>query len=195
LSAAAADSVASSGVKDIDVWLQTRARSLRRAQILLESAREAMIRAQKASDKPQVYAAGDLVNVSTKVLPLRITSSQEPKLLPEYIGRFTVVSESDKVVQIKLPETYKHVHDKFNVIDVHPWIHSDRSFDVTYPEVSPHPALNPIVWLLDRKKFGRAPKHIASYLDIPCQYFAVRKDGSKEWIRNSALNEGEMCSS
>jgi hypothetical protein len=57
--------------------------------------------------------------------------------------------------------------------------------------VSPHPGLNPIVQLLDRKKFGRAPKHIASYLDIPCQYFAVRKDGSKEWIRNSALNEAE----
>jgi hypothetical protein len=75
--------------------------------------------------------------------------------------------------------------------DVRPLMHSDPVLDVTYPEVSPHPALNPIVHLLDQKKFGRAPKHIASYLDIPCQHFAVRKDGSKEWIRNLALNEVE----
>jgi hypothetical protein len=46
-------------------------------------------------------------------------------------GPLAVVSVSDKVVQIKLPETYKHVHDKFNVIDVCPWFHSVCSLDVT----------------------------------------------------------------
>jgi hypothetical protein len=150
-----------------------------------------MIRAHKASDKSHVYAAGDLVKISTRVLPLRITSTQKPKLLPKYIGPFLVVSVSDTVVQVKLPDTYKQVHDKFNVLDVRPWLHVDRDLDVAYPEVSPHPALNPIVQLLDRKKFGRAPKRLGSYLDIPCQYYAVRKDGSHEWLRNSFLTEPE----
>jgi hypothetical protein len=45
LSAEAAGKSASSGDRDSDVWLQTRARSLRRAQNSLECAGEAMIRA------------------------------------------------------------------------------------------------------------------------------------------------------
>jgi hypothetical protein len=103
------------------------------------------------------------------------------------------VSATDSVVQIKLPDSYKQVHDKFNVIDIRPWLQVDRNLDVAYPEVDPHPALNPIVQLLDRKKFGRVPKHLGSYLDIPCQYYAVRKDGSHEWIRHSVLTEpGEV---
>jgi hypothetical protein len=178
-----------SGDKDVDIWLQNRSKALRKAQISLESGRQAMIRAQNASDKAHVYAVGDLVKVSTKVLPLRLSSTQKPKLLPKYIGPMTVVSVADKVVQLKLPATYQQVHDKFNVGDVRPWLHSDRSLDVSYPAVSPHPALNPVLQILDRKKFGRCPKHIDSYLDIPCQYFIVRKDGSTEWIRNTALTE------
>jgi hypothetical protein len=82
------------------------------------------------------------------------------------------------------------VHDKFNVIDVRPWLHSDRTLDVSYPAVAPHPALNPIVQILDRKPYGRRPRVIASYLDIPCSYFVVRKDQSTEWVRNSTLTTG-----
>jgi hypothetical protein len=178
-----------SGDRDVDVWLHKRSKALRKAAISLESARQAMIRAQNASDKAHVYAVDDLVKVSTKVLPLHLSSTQKAKLLPKYIGPMTVVAVFDKVVQVKLPETYRHVHDKFNVGDVRPWLHSDRSLDVSYPDVSPHPALNPVVQILDRKKFGRCPKHIDSYLDIPCQYFIVRKDGSTEWIRDTALTE------
>ena len=69
LSAAFADGIVSSGDKDIDVWLHDRAKTLRKAQISLEAAREAMIRAQKVSDKSHVYGVGDLVKVSTRVLP------------------------------------------------------------------------------------------------------------------------------
>jgi hypothetical protein len=79
------------------------------------------------------------------------------------------------------------VHDKFNVADVRPWLSSDRSLDVAYPEVAPHPALNPIVQLLDRKRFGRAHKHLVSYLDIPCQYYVVRKNGDHECVKCSAI--------
>jgi hypothetical protein len=104
--------------------------------------------------------------------------------LPEYIGPVLVESLSDTVVQVKLPESCKHVHDKFNIIDVRQWLSSDRSPDVVY-----HPALNPFVQLLDRKTFGRAPKRIGPYLAIPCQYYAVRKKGEHEWIKCAALTE------
>jgi hypothetical protein len=75
------------------------------------------------------------------------------------------------------------------VIDVRPGLHLDRSLDVSYPPVAPHPALNPIVQLLDRKQYGRCPRVLASYLDIPCTYFVVRKDQSTEWVRNNTLTE------
>jgi hypothetical protein len=157
--------------------------------VSLEHAREAMIRAQKASAKPHVYAAGDLVKISTTALPLHVSSSQKPKLMPKYVGPMEVVSVSDKVVQVKLPASYSQVHDKFIVIDVRPWLHLDRSLDILYPQVAPRPALNPIVQILDRKMSGRYPRTIASYLDIPCLYFVVRKDQSTDWVRNSTLTE------
>jgi hypothetical protein len=181
----------SSGHRDIDVWLHTRAKTLRKAQVSLESARQAMIRAQKSYGTPHVYAVDDLVKISTRALPLRLESTQKPKLLPKYIGPFTVVSVSDKVVQVKLPESYKQVHDKFNVVYVRPWLSSDRDLDIGYPAVAPHPALNPVVQILDRKRFGRAPKYLDSYLDIPCQYLVVPKDGSTRWVSNSQLTESE----
>jgi hypothetical protein len=159
----------SSGHRDIDVWLHARAKGLRKGQVSLESARQAMIRAQKATGTPHVYKAGDLVKISTRALPLHLESTQKPKLLPKYM----------------------QVHDKFNVVDVRPWLSSDRDLDVGYPAVAPHPALNPVVQTLDRNKFGRAPKHIASYLDIPCQYLVVHKDGSTRWVSNSQLTEFE----
>jgi transposase InsO family protein len=178
-----------SGDADIDAWLRSRAQALRKAQVSLEHARDAMIRAHNASDKPHVYKVGDLVKISTNALPLRVDASQKPKLMPKYIGPFLVVSVSDKVVQVQLPDSYSQVHDKFNVIDLRPWLHVDRSLDVSYPPVAPHPALNPIVQLLDRKPYGRRPRRIASFLDIPCCYFVVRKDQSTDWVRSHTLTE------
>jgi hypothetical protein len=189
LLSACSEPALSCGDVDIDVWLRNRAHALRKAQISLEGAREAMIRAHKASDKPHVYNADDLVKVSTNALPLHLAATQKQKLMPKYIGPMTVVSASDKVVQVKLPASYSQVHDKFNVIDVRPWLHSDRSLDVSYPPVEPHPALNPVVQVLDRKQHGRCPRALASYLDIPCSYFVVRKDQSTDWVRNSFLTE------
>jgi hypothetical protein len=189
LSGESVDPEMCSGDPDVDEWLRTRAHALRKAQVSLENAREAMIRAHQASDKPHVYAAGDLVKISTNALPLHLHSTQKPKLMPKYIGPMLVVSASDKVVQVQLPSSYSQVHDKFNVIDVRPWLHTDRSLDVSYPSVAPHPALNPIVQLLDRKPYGRCPRHLASYLDIPCTYFVVRKDQSTDWVRSHTLTE------
>lgn len=183
------DDKVSSGDSDIDIWLNTRARTLRQAQVSLESTHQSMIRAHKGSEKCHVYVAGDMVKFSTKVLPLRMMSTQQPKLLPKYVEAFEVLSISGSVVQVKLPDTYRHVHDKFNVVDMRPWLHADCDLDIAYPAVAPHPALNPIVQLLDRKRYGRVKKHIGSLLDIPCQYFAVRKDGSQEWLRASAHTE------
>jgi hypothetical protein len=54
---------------------------------------------------------------------------------------------------------------------------------------APHPVLNPVVQVLDRKIFGRYPRALASYLDILCLYFVVRKDQSSDWVRNAELTE------
>jgi hypothetical protein len=89
-----------SGDADVDEWLRTRAHTLRKAQVSLKSAREAIIRAQKASHRPHVYAAGDLVKISTNALPLHLSATQTPKSIPRYIGPLLVVSASDKNVQV-----------------------------------------------------------------------------------------------
>jgi transposase InsO family protein len=177
-----------SGDKDVDLWLRSRRRAFEKAQVSLEAARAAMIRAQKHADNYHTYEVGDQVKVSTRVLPLRATSTQVAKLMPKWIGPFTVESVQDKVVRLKMPETYKHVHDKFNIIDLRPWLHSEEhTVEVDYPPVEPHPTLNPVVQVLDRKRYGRAPLKPASLLDIPATYFVVRRDGSTQWVRGREL--------
>jgi hypothetical protein len=72
-----------SGDLDIDAWLKTSAHVLRKALVsleaALEAARAAMILAHKASGKPHTYCVGDLVKISTKALPLHLSSTQKPK--------------------------------------------------------------------------------------------------------------------
>jgi hypothetical protein len=158
----------------------------------MEAARDAMIRAHKASTSPHEYRVGDKVKVSTRVLPIRCTSTTSLKLHPKYIGPFTVLDVDDKVVRLQLPQTYNTVHDKFNVENVRPWLHSDeRTVDPDYPELQAHPSLNPVVQVLDRKKVGVIPRRLSSYLDIPAKYLVVRKDGSMEWRKGSQLTSPE----
>ena len=91
-----------------------------------------------------------------------------------------------------MPKAYSQVHDKFNVEQVRPWLHAgDPIVDTDLPELDPHPSLNPVVQVLDRKKFGRALKHIGSLLDIPAQYSVVYRDGSTGWVQGSHLRTHE----
>jgi hypothetical protein len=53
-----------------------------------------------------------------------------------------------------------------------------------------HLALNTVVQVLDRKKFGRCPKNV-HVLDIPAQYLCVRKDGTTKWVPGRSLTEPE----
>ncbi len=77
------------------------------------------------------------------------------------------------------------MHDKFNIVDV---LHAEeRAVEFDYPAVEPHPALNPVVQILDRKRYGRAPLRPASLLNIPATYFVVRWDGSTQWISGREL--------
>ena len=132
------------------------------------------------------------MKVSTNALPVRCSSTVSEKLQPKYIGPFTVLSVDGKVLHLQLPKAYSQVHDKFNVEQVRPWLHSgDCTVDPDLPDLQPHPSLNPVVQILDRAKFGRAPKRIGSLLEIPAQYVVVYRDGSTGWVRGSHLRTCE----
>ena len=89
-----------------------------------------------------------------------------------------------------MPEAYRLVHDRYHHIDVRPWLHTDaQNLEVHYPAVEPHPALNPVVQVLDRKRCGGRPRRITSLLDIPAQYLVVLKDGSSHYVPGSRLRE------
>jgi hypothetical protein len=73
-----------------------------------------------------------------------------------------------------------------------PWFDPgpDRELDLTHPPVKPHPALNSVAQILDRKTYGRVPKNV-HVLDIPAQYLCVRRVGAPKWIRGKLLTEPE----
>jgi hypothetical protein len=64
-----------------------------KAQLSLEYARSAMLRAHKKGTVSYAYDVGDQVKVSTENLPVRAASTQKPKLMPRYIGPFTIVEQ------------------------------------------------------------------------------------------------------
>jgi hypothetical protein len=158
----------------------------------MEVAREAMIRAHKAASYPTEYKVGDKVKISTDALPVRCPSTVSEKLQPKYIGPFTVLGVRGKVLHLQMPKAYSQVHDKFNIEQVRPWLHSgDNTIDPDLPDVEPHPALNPVVQTFDRKKFGRPPKNLPTLFDIPTQYLVVYRSGATAWVRRAHLRSPE----
>ena len=177
---------------EIEVWLSQRQNDLRKAGVSLEAARAAMIRASKPSSNPHEYCVGDLVKVSTRVLPVRCSTTQVAKLLPRFIGPFEVTEiVAAGAIRLKLPDAYVSTHDVFSVHDLRPWLHApERRIELEYPDVVAHPSLNRVIQVLDRKKFGRAPRG-AEPLDIPARYLVVRVDGTTEWVPHNCLREDD----
>ena len=62
--------------------------------------------------------------------------------------------------------------------------------ELDYPDVVAHPTLNRVVQVLDRKRYGHAPRS-AEPLDIPAQYLVVRVHGNTEWVPHNCLDEDE----
>ena len=114
------------------------------------------------------------------------------KLLPRFIGRFEVTEiVAAGAIRLKLPDAYVSTHHVFSMHDLRPWLHApERRLELDYPDVVAHPILNRVVQVLDRKRYGRAPRS-AEPLDIPAQYPVVRVDGTTEWVPHNRLNEGD----
>jgi hypothetical protein len=110
----------SCGDRDIEQWLRDRKSELKQAQVSMEVARQAMIRARKAALYPTEYKVGDKVKVSTDALPVRCPSTVSEKLQPKYIGPFTVLDVQGKVLHLQMPKSYAQVHDRFNIEQVRP---------------------------------------------------------------------------
>ena len=177
---------------EVEEWLLQRRFELRKAGLSLEAARAAMIRAYKPAANPHEYSVGDLVKVSTRMLPVRCSSTQVAKLLPRFIGPFEVTQiVAAGAIRLKMPDAYVSTHDVFRVHDLRPWLHAPkRRLEVDFPDVVAHPTLNRVVQVLDRKRYGRAPR-TAQPLEIPAQYLVVRVGGTTEWVPHNRLNHDE----
>ena len=78
----------------------------------------------------------------------------------------------------------------FSVHDIRPWLsHESHALDAHYPLVRAHPALNPVVQVIDRKAYGRRPRDLDDLLDIPAQFLVIYCDGDIGWRRGPTLGE------
>jgi hypothetical protein len=106
-----------------------------------------------------------------------------------YLGPYAVVEiVHPGAYRLDLPKDYKAVHDVLNECELRPWFDPgpDRELDLTHPPVKPHPALNLVVQILDRKAYGRVPRNV-HVLDIPAQYLCVPRVGAPEWNLKNRL--------
>lgn len=189
-------SQASSEHPDVDAWLARRRDDFQCAHVSLERARSAMIAARNASAAAHVYRAGDLVKVSTRVLPVRCASTQLPKLHARWVGPFRVVEEVNPgALRLTLPDTYELTHNVFSVHDIRPWLnHESHVLDLDYPGVQMHPAVDRPVQILDRKRFGRPPQWLRNprhdghnLIDVPASYLVLHASGDTAWRRDNSF--------
>ena len=146
---------------EVEEWLLQRQDELRRAGLSLEAARAAMIRAYKPVANPHEYSVGDPVKVSARVLPVRCSPTQVAMLLPRFIGPFEVTDiVAARRIRLKLPDAYVSTHDVFSVHNLRPWLHAPECrVELDYPDFVAHPTLNRVIQVLDRKRYGRAPRN------------------------------------
>lgn len=178
---------------DIDAWLKQRSHMLAEGQHAIEQARKAMIQAHKAPANAPVFKEGDIVKISAQFLRVRPVDKQVRKLLPKFVGPFTISEVvGPNAYRIKLPEVYSRIHDVINVSYLRPYFpDADREFEPSMPPIELHPDFNPVIQVLDRRRYGRTPAGFSSLLDIPAKYLIVRKDGSMLWQPQSALQAPE----
>ena len=135
-----------------------------------------MVKVNKSKASVPAFAVGDQVKVSERVLPIRPAFTHCHKLQQRYISPYRVIEVVNPgAYRLRLPEDYQGVHDVFNEHDLRPWFDPgvDRKLELSDPPVQAHPALNRVVQVLDRKRYGRCPKG-AHVLDNPAQYLSAR---------------------
>jgi hypothetical protein len=77
---------------DIESWLLSHRDDFAQACIALERVRQATRRDRKASARVHSHeAGGDLVKLSTRILPFLVLPAQTPKLLFLWLGPFKVI--------------------------------------------------------------------------------------------------------
>ena len=180
---------------DLDVWLSQRGDMLAKGQRSIEHALHRMIEAHTAASNAPVFKCRDLAKISSAFLRVRCVDEQVRKLMPKFVGPFTVVEVvGPNAYRIRLPEVCSGIHDVIYVSYLRPYFPDvDREFEPDLPPIELHPTFNPVIQILDRRRYGRSPRDLQSLLDIPSQYLIVRKNGSTilMWQPQSALQAPE----
>jgi hypothetical protein len=179
---------------DFDSYLSARTADFAKAQTALIKARRVMTQQRNASANAYVYAVGDLVNISVRVLQPRFLCRKMQLL---YLGPFEVTSLLwPRTLSVSLPDSYT-VNNAFNFEDVRPWVsHAAHRLEPDYPAVHAHESNNPIVKILNRRRApGRLPAGI-DIQDIPAQYQVLWTNGDVVWLPlSSSLFEGKKVRS
>ena len=171
-------------------FVHQRQRMFARARSKLENARARMIAQRAASASSDQYAVGDLVKVSTKVLPLRVTSTQVPKLLPRWQGPFRVDAVSGKgAYRLQLPDAYSSTLPTFNQHDIRPWLLPDEEPDSTIQPTGHVSRPDHVTRILDRRRTTRSAKR--DPYSIRAAYLVQRSSGITEWVPQARLNSRE----
>lgn len=142
--------------------------ALKGAKTCLHAAQQRMKAAYDSHRRPVTFSTGDKVLLSTRNIKLKRPDGHlsTPKLMPRFIGPFTVTQVIGKgAYRLDLPETLKRLHDVFNVCLLKPYYDDGRAHPPgPIPELADQGELFLIDTVLGHRIVKRGKRNIRQYL-------------------------------
>lgn len=108
--------VAKGNVPSAATFADKMKKGLAEAKLCIEAARQRQKAYADTKRRHVEYAVGDNVLLSSKNINLRMPQGGTKKLLPRWIGPFTIIKKiNDVAYRVALPDNMKRVHDVFHV--------------------------------------------------------------------------------
>jgi hypothetical protein len=159
------------------------------AHLNLEFAQQTMIRSRKSRARADLVAFPSVFLPSEGLCgahPLECVRCSPNGLVLSLLQRVYISGQLDCICLTHTCWSLVHFLLKVSAPGYHK---RNRALDSDSPTVQAHPALNPVLQALDRKKYVRAPRRVHDLFDIPRQCLVLRKNGSLECSPQSALQE------